>query len=56
MTAFLGSNCCNQALSQALDYDNNGTSAPNQALACVGPVVVTAEQAKLFDQSTGISF
>jgi len=37
-------------------YNNNGTSAPNQALACVGPVVLTAEQAKLFNSSTGMTF
>jgi len=30
--------------------------APNTAQTCVGPVVLTAEQAKIFDQSTGISF
>ena len=37
-------------------YNNNGTTAPNQALACVGPVVLTAEQTKLFNQSAGFSF
>ena len=31
-------------------------SAPNNALACVGPVVLTAEQTKIFNQNTGISF
>ena len=31
-------------------------AAPNQALACVGPVVLTATQTKVFTQSTGISF
>jgi hypothetical protein len=31
-------------------------TAPNNALACVGPVVLTAEQTKIFDQNTGISF
>lgn len=31
-------------------------TAPNSALACVGPVVLTATQAKMFNQSTGISF
>jgi len=31
-------------------------TAPNQAAACVGPVVLTATQTKLFTQSTGISF
>ena len=31
-------------------------TAPNRALACVGPVVVTTEQVKIFNQSTGISF
>jgi hypothetical protein len=31
-------------------------TAPNQALACVGPVVLTATQTKVFTQSTGISF
>ena len=31
-------------------------SAPNSALACVGPVVLTATQAKIFNQSTGITF
>jgi hypothetical protein len=30
--------------------------APSTAAACVGPVVLTATQAKIFDQSTGISF
>lgn len=30
-------------------------TAPAQALACVGPVVITAEQAKIFNQSTSIS-
>jgi hypothetical protein len=30
--------------------------APNQAEACVGPVVLTATQTKLFNQSTGIVF
>ena len=31
-------------------------SAPNNALACVGPVVLTAQQTKIFNQNTGISF
>lgn len=31
-------------------------TAPNTAQTCVGPVVFTAEQAKIFNQSTGISF
>lgn len=31
-------------------------AAPNTAQTCVGPVVFTAEQAKIFNQSTGISF
>jgi hypothetical protein len=31
-------------------------TAPNNALACVGPVVLTAEQTKIFNQNTGISF
>jgi len=31
-------------------------SAPSTAQTCVGPVVFTAEQAKIFNQSTGISF
>ena len=31
-------------------------TAPNKAMACVGPVVVTTEQVKMFNQSTGISF
>ena len=31
-------------------------TAPNVAQTCVGPVVLTAEQAKIFNQSTGISF
>jgi len=31
-------------------------TAPNSALACVGPVVITAQQVKVFQQSTGISF
>jgi hypothetical protein len=31
-------------------------TAPSRALACVGPVVVTTEQVKIFNQSTGISF
>lgn len=30
--------------------------APNDALACVGPVVLTAEQVKIFKQSQGIQF
>jgi hypothetical protein len=46
----------NYGITVSWRYNNNGTSAPNQALACVGPVVLTAEQAKLFNQSTGISF
>jgi|SRR5215813_3288277 len=31
-------------------------TAPNQALACVGPVVLTATQTKIFTQSSGIIF
>jgi hypothetical protein len=31
-------------------------NAPNVAQTCVGPVVLTAEQAKMFNQNTGISF
>jgi hypothetical protein len=31
-------------------------TAPNVAKACVGPVVLTATQAKIFNQSTGIAF
>jgi hypothetical protein len=31
-------------------------NAPNTAQTCVGPVVFTAEQAKMFNQNTGISF
>jgi len=31
-------------------------TAPSSAQACVGPVVLTATQTKLFTQSTGISF
>jgi len=31
-------------------------TAPNQAAACVGPVVLTATQSKIFTQSTGIVF
>jgi|SRR5262245_3115529 len=31
-------------------------AAPNTAAACVGPIVLTATQTKLFTQSTGISF
>lgn len=31
-------------------------TAPNEALACVGPVVLTAEQVKIFKQSQGIQF
>jgi hypothetical protein len=31
-------------------------AAPSTAAACVGPVVLTATQTKLFTQSTGISF
>ena len=31
-------------------------TAPNQAAACVGPVVLTATQTKIFNQSTGIVF
>ncbi len=31
-------------------------TAPNNAETCVGPVVLTAQQTKIFTQSTGISF
>jgi|SRR2546425_2470088 len=31
-------------------------TAPNRAMACVGPVVVTTVQVKMFNQSLGISF
>jgi hypothetical protein len=31
-------------------------AAPNTAAACVGPVILTATQTKLFTQSTGIAF
>jgi hypothetical protein len=31
-------------------------AAPSTAQTCVGPVVLTAEQAKIFNQNTGISF
>ena len=31
-------------------------TAPNSALTCVGPVVITAQQVKIFQQNTGISF
>jgi hypothetical protein len=31
-------------------------TAPSTAAACVGPVVLTATQTKLFTQSTGITF
>ena len=31
-------------------------NAPNTAQTCVGPLVFTAEQAKVFEQSSGISF
>ena len=31
-------------------------AAPSSAMACVGPVVLTTEQAKIFNQSSGISF
>lgn len=31
-------------------------TAPNTAQTCVGPIVLTAEQTKIFNQSTGISF
>ena len=31
-------------------------SAPSTAQTCVGPVMLTAQQAKIFSQSTGISF
>jgi len=31
-------------------------AAPSSALACVGPVVITADQVKIFQQNTGISF
>lgn len=30
--------------------------APNSAAACVGPVILTATQTKIFNQSTGINF
>jgi hypothetical protein len=31
-------------------------TAPSKAMACVGPVVVTTEQVKMFNQSIGIAF
>jgi hypothetical protein len=31
-------------------------TAPSRAMACVGPVIVTTEQVKMFNQSTGIAF
>lgn len=31
-------------------------TAPNSAQTCVGPIMLTAEQTKIFNQSTGISF
>lgn len=31
-------------------------TAPNTAMTCVGPVVITAQQVKIFQQNTGISF
>jgi hypothetical protein len=31
-------------------------TAPNSAQTCVGPIVLTAEQTKIFNQNTGISF
>lgn len=34
----------------------SAATAPSTAQTCVGPVVFTAEQAKIFNQSTGISF
>jgi len=35
---------------------NTTATAPSSALACVGPVVITAQQVKIFQQSNGISF
>jgi len=35
---------------------NTTAAAPSSAMACVGPVVITAEQVKIFQQNTGISF
>jgi hypothetical protein len=31
-------------------------AAPNHAAACVGPVMLTATQTHIFNQSTGINF
>jgi hypothetical protein len=31
-------------------------TAPNSAQTCVGPIILTAEQTKIFNQNTGISF
>ncbi len=31
-------------------------TAPNNAQTCVGPIMLTAEQTKIFNQNTGISF
>jgi len=35
---------------------NTTATLPSSALACVGPVVITTEQVKIFQQNTGISF
>jgi len=35
---------------------NTTATAPSSALACVGPVVITAQQVKIFNQNTGIAF
>jgi len=46
----------NYGITVAWTASSNGTAAPNSALACVGPVVLTATQTKIFNQNTGISF
>lgn len=41
----------------AVTFATNGTmTSGSSSLECVGPVVITATQVKLFQQSTGISF
>lgn len=40
-----------------VDFGTNGSvGGSGTALECVGPVVITAEQVKMFQQSTGITF
>ncbi len=45
----------NYGLTVSWNATTNAT-LPNKAMACVGPVVITAQQVKIFQQNTGISF